>query len=147
MVCSNLIGSDTAGQKLIGSTQLLAFLSCWTCFFPLENSQTQTATSKHFEQTNPLEYRWSHTFKKLSFYIAIEWWEVKSQLSGWLKDYLSKHLFHDEGKKNVVFRHFYWIVYTATLVMSFMQHFPLMGFIFRSSALEGVFLEVLQMCY
>lgn len=40
-------------------------------FFPLENTQTQTATSKHFEQTNPLEHRWSHTFKKLSFYITI----------------------------------------------------------------------------
>lgn len=68
MVCGVLIGSDTAGQKLIGSTQLLAFLSCWTCFFPLENTQTETGTSKHCESTNPLEYCCAHTFKRLSFF-------------------------------------------------------------------------------
>lgn len=36
-----LIGSDTAGQQLIGSTQLLTFLPCWR-FLLHENTQTQT---------------------------------------------------------------------------------------------------------
>lgn len=66
----------------------------------------------------------------------------------WLAERLSfKHLFHGGGQKKLIFQHFCLIVFTASSVPSFIQRFPLMGFVLRSSALEGVFLEVPRMCY
>lgn len=44
-----LIGSDTAGQQLIGSAQLLTFLSCWGVFpsWKHTNRDMQSTTSAH----------------------------------------------------------------------------------------------------
>lgn len=146
MLCTVLIGSDTAGQKLIGSTQLLAFLSWWRLFF---SSWKHTNTDRYKQTLWAGELSRTLLLTHFKNFVILY---CNAVLRGKdsckrLAERLCFHFFSDRRNWNTVFLQSYFIVFTATSVTSFTQQCLPVGFVFLSSALEGVFLEVLQTHY